>query len=170
MTDRPFETEDEKKSSVNDRFEVEEEKPEFKRPDFVVIDERNGKKMYTHFGEKTSQNEDKETPAKGNVSLRFLCLLGLIFCLVFGLGILVWSIVLTFLATLSFFQNPTLNQGVKSFWKLYSHIVIVGLGFILGLISPTLGLGLIGLYFSITGEVIDNSLLRKILKGSFNRF
>ena len=33
----------------------EEENPSFKRPEFVLIDERDGKRQYTHFGVDSSR-------------------------------------------------------------------------------------------------------------------
>jgi hypothetical protein len=158
----------------------EENRPQFKRPKFILIDDRQGQQSQdfpfdsapTQEPDDSSQNEKEElkSSAKSPVSLRFLCVLGLVFCLVFGLGIFLWSIALSFLAAVSLFQNQNLNHGVRSFWKLYMHTVIAGLGFALGILSPTIGLGLIVLYFSVTGEVIENNFLHKIIKRSFNKF
>jgi hypothetical protein len=159
----------------SDKSHVGEDKVQYKRPEFILIDDRQGKSQYTYFGADSSRQPNysgggKEEPTKkGSFSLRFICLLGLIFCLVFGLGILIWSIVITLLATLSLFQNHGLNQAVRSFWKIYTHTVIVGFGFALGLMSPTLGLGLIALYFSMTGELMDEDFLRKVIRRSFYR-
>jgi hypothetical protein len=155
-------------------------KPHFKRPKFILIDDREGQEsQYIPFDSASSQEPDNssqhekeelKSSSKSPVSLRFLCVLGLIFCLVFGLGIFLWSIALSFLAAISLFKNQNLNQGVRSFWKLYMHTVIAGFGFALGILSPTIGLGLIVLYFSVTGEVIENNFLHKIIKRSFNKF
>lgn len=155
-------------SSDHHPLEKGEETP-FKRPEFIIIDPRQGKNQSTSTDSDQSQKEEPQS-SKSPISLRFLCVLGLIFCLIFGLGILIWSIALTFLAALSLFRNQNLNQGVRSFWKLYTNTVITGLGFALGIISPTIGLGLIVLYFSVTGEIIENSILHKVIKRSFNNF
>lgn len=159
----------------NDSLFPEEEKSQLKQPEFTLIDEREGETQYTRFGvdasrlsHESTQTEQSQAP-QGNVSLRFICLLGFIFCLIFGLGILVWSIVLTVLATLSFFQNRELNKGAHSFWKIFMHTAIAGFGFTLGMLSPTLGLGLIALYFSVRSEMIDNAFLRTVIRRSFNQ-
>lgn len=147
----------------------------YKRPEFILIDDQHEKKQYTYFSGDSSKKpleEEKEgEPLKqGALSPRFLCFVGFIFCLVFGLGMLIWASVLTFLAVCSFFQNRPLNESVGQVWKLYMHTVIAGLGFTIGLLSPALGLSLIALYFSLVGEMTDSPLLRKIFRGSFNQF
>ncbi len=155
--------------------DTEEEKPQFKRPEFILIDDRPGKIQYTHFESDSSNKPNGSSQAKkeqtksskGPVSLRFICLLGLIFCFVFGLGMLLWSIALTVLATLSLFQNRGLNQGLRSFWKIVINTFVAGFGFMLGLISPTLGLGLLALYFSLKGELVNDDILRKVIRRSF---
>lgn len=151
--------------SQEPRIEPEEEKIEYISPPFVIIDDR----QQTEESLESSSEAAAETP-KSPFSMRFLCFLGLIFCLIFGTGMFLMSLVSTLIATISLFRNKELNQTVKQFWKLSTHTLIAGLGFVLGIISPTLGLGLIVLYFSVTGEVVDNSLLHSIIKRSFNNF
>ena len=152
-----------------------EERPQFKRPEFILIDDQRGKSQYTYFEadatrkpQDSFQKEKKDIPSKGPISLRFVCLLGLIFCSVFGFGILLWSIAITFLATLSLFQKPGLNQGMRSFWKISFNTLVAGFGFTLGLISPTLGLSLLALYFSLAGELVQDDILRKVIRRSFS--
>ncbi len=175
MSHVPFYPREEENSSGKNQ--IEEDKAHYKRPEFVLIDDRQGQSQYTYFGADSSRRPDfmkteggESLNKKGPMSLRFVCLLGFIFCLVFGLGIFIWSIVMTLLATLSLFQNPNLNRGVRSFWKIYMNTVIAGLGFTLGMLSPTLGLGLIALYFSLASDLMDDDLLRKVIRRSFNGF
>lgn len=137
----------------------EEEKPHYIEPQYIIIDDRHQNKQDTG-----SQEQ------KGPLSLRFLCVLGLIFCSIFGLGMLLMSLFSTLMATCYLFRNANLNKSMLHFWKLSTHTLVAGFGFVLGLISPTVGLGLIALYFSVTGEVVDNSLLHSIIKRSFNKF
>ncbi len=141
----------------------ESEQSEYKRPDLIIIDQpRQQQDSSSH----TQASE--QTGEKNPLSLRFLCVLGLIFCLVFGTGMFLWTMVLTLLTTVSLFRNPSLNQSVRAFWGICMSTAVAGLCFTLGILSPTLGLGLLVLYFSITGELIDNSLLRNILRRSFD--
>lgn len=155
---------------------LEEGKLQFKRPEFILIDDRHGEKKYSYFGSETSpgtQNsskteQEKKQAAKGPLSLRFICLLGFIFCLVFGLGMLIWSVVMTCFAIFSLFLNPNLNQSMRHFWKIFINTCIAGFGFTLGMISPTLGLGLLAIYFSLAGNLVEDDVLRKVIRRSFN--
>lgn len=153
---------------------IEEGKPQMKQPEFILIDDRQGESKYTYFGRESSQNsfkneQEEKQAAKGPFSLRFICLLGFIFCLVFGLGMLVWSVVMTCFAMFSLFLNPNLNQGMRHFWKLFVNTCVAGFGFTLGMLSPTLGLGLLAIYFSLAGNLVEDDLLRKIIRRSFSR-
>lgn len=175
MSDVPRSPEEE----ISSNSFQEEEKPQFKRPEFILIDESSGKSQQTYFGldslrkpqssfEAEGENGNGQSAKKGPASLRFICLLGFIFCFIFGLGMLLWSIVMTCLATVSLFQNKGLNQGMRSFWKIWINTAIAGFGFTLGMISPTLGLGLLALYFSLASNLVGDDLLRKVIRSSFS--
>lgn len=169
MSNVPLFPQDEETSSNSESIEDKQ----FKRPAFILIDERNGKNQYTHFDADAShkpQDASEEQRAKGPISLRFVCLLGFIFCVVFGLGMLLWSLALTGLTILTLFQNKNFTESMFSFWKLFINTFIAGFGFTLGMISPTLGLGLIALYFSLATDLVEEDLLRKVIKRSFNQF
>lgn len=150
-----------------------EKQPQFKRPEFILIDERNGNSLYTHFRPETSQtvqdspHQSKEQSSKGPISLRFVCLLGFIFCLVFGVGMVVLSFVLAVLTILSLFQNRQLIKQMAGFLKIAINTLVAGFGFTLGMISPTLGLGLLAIYFSLASNLVEDNLLRKIIRRSF---
>lgn len=154
----------------------EEFKPVYKQPEFILIDERDGQKKYSYFGSDPSQPsqgpfESEQTAkksAKANHSLRFVCFLGLIFCLIFGCGMLIWSTVMTGLAIVTLFQNPALNKSMLSFWKIFFNTTIAAVGFTIGLISPTMGLSLLALYFTFSGNLADDDLLRKVIRRSFS--
>ena len=158
----------------SDSHSSREEESHFKRPEFVLIDDREEKNRQTYFGADSSQQDafgrEEHRASKDPLSLRFICLLGFVFCLVFGAGIFLWSLAMTLFATLSLFQNRALNQSMQSFWKICLHTIIAGFGFILGILSPTLGLGLIALYFSLAGRLVKDDLLRKVIKRSFRHF
>lgn len=172
MSKVPFSSEGEGPFSHGDHAEKTGSKPQYIQPNYIIIDDRKESRQHggdpfdrrqsIHFGETGEKNSPQ-----ASTSLRFLCVLGLVFCLVFGFGILLWSIVLTLFALLTFFQNHQLNQSVRTFWKLYLNTMIAGFGFALGVLSPPLGLGLLVLYFSLTGESFDSQLLRKIIRRSF---
>jgi hypothetical protein len=143
----------------SDSHSSREEESHFKRPEFVLIDDREEKNRQTYFGADSSQQDafgrEEHRASKDPLSLRFICLLGF---------------AMTLFATLSLFQNRALNQSMQSFWKICLHTIIAGFGFILGILSPTLGLGLIALYFSLAGRLVKDDLLRKVIKRSFRHF
>lgn len=140
------------------------------QPEYVLIDERDGEKKYTHFGVDAIPHpvdgEELKQKQKNSVSLRFLCLLGLIFCIIFGFGMFLWSMGMTALAALSLFQNPSLNQGVKDFWKILGSTIISSFCLILGLLIPPVGLGLLVFYFSRRGK---EDVLQRVFQSSFHR-
>lgn len=152
------------------------EQPQYKRPEFILIDDREEKSRYSYFNphspepQSFSHTEEQErdySRLRGAISLRILFFLGIILCVIVGFGILIGSVVVTFLAACSLFKNPSLNQGVRHFWKIYMHAVMTGLGCALGVISPTLGLSSIILYFSLSVGKGDH-FLNKIFQKSFN--
>ncbi|WP_068467833.1 hypothetical protein [Candidatus Protochlamydia phocaeensis] len=152
-----------------------QEEIHYKRPDFIIIDDTQeylrGSSNNSSFGYEQKQKGEFKTRVQQNpFSLRLLCFLGGIFCLIVGLGMLVFSVVLTLLALLLLFQHKKLNQVVFSFWKLYTNIVIAGLACIIGILNPAWGIGLLVLYFALSGEGIGSGLLSKIIKTSFDRF
>jgi len=175
MPDNPSSHHPQEEGSFSDHNQ-NERKSELNNPEFLLIDDRNGEEKIVYFNGDSSKysqgsfQERKETKqaAKNPFSLRFICLLGLIFCLIFGFGMLVGSIVMTFLAIFSLFQNKNLNQRMRNFWKFFINASIAGFGFTLGLISPTLGLGLLAIYFSLAGNLVEDDLLRKVIRRSFN--
>jgi hypothetical protein len=154
---------------------AEEEKTEVKRPEFIIIDERDGTTQKTYYSSEYSWQPvkyvetRKEEVKSSSVSLRFLCFLGLVFCVIFGTGIFLLSLVLTFLSLVNLFQNKNLNEGAWSFWKLWISTVIISLAFIIGLIVPTIGVGLIVFYFSLIGGKSEDNFLHKIFRQTFHQ-
>ncbi len=64
-----------------------DQKSRFISPEFILIDDRNGKEQYTYFNSDPSYKHPQPSSVKDSTSLRFICLLGLIFCSLFGLGV-----------------------------------------------------------------------------------
>ncbi|MFI0435237.1 MAG: hypothetical protein ACH350_05855 [Parachlamydiaceae bacterium] len=162
-------------SNVNSHsHDKREEKPQFHAPEFVLIDERDGDKKYSYFGSSSFEQSQRTKEAQTKIeqspkgSLRFISFLGFVFCFILGLGMLVWSGVMTLLALFCLFQNPHFNQGMWKFWKYFAHTFIAAFCFMLAVISPALGLGLLALYFSLASQLVDEDFLRKIIRRSFN--
>jgi len=143
---------------------------EIKRPEFVLIDDRNGKTSYTYFdadakptSHETRQSEEPGPQGKKTgISLRFACFLGLLFCLIFGVGILFLSIILTLLAVFSLFMNKELNADLINYWKLFFSTLTSAICFSIGMVIPPLGLFLLGIFFAYASK--DSALSRFIKK------
>ena len=112
--------------------------------------------------------EPRETKHSPKGSLRFICLLGFIFCAIFGIGMFLGAIVMTFLSVISLFQNANQNQVMWKLWKYFINTVVASFGFMLGMISPTLGFGLLAIYFSLASQLADDDILLKVIRRSFN--
>lgn len=153
--------------------EVTEETPHYIEPEFTIIDDRSLPEELRSSGSRFDQEDadasNQEKQDKVAFPLRFMCLLGLIFCSIFGIGILLLSIVLSVLSTISLFRKKEINQGAVRMWKICMHTAVAGFGFTIGLLSPTIGLGLVALYFSLNSEIVDEDILRKVIKKSFSK-
>lgn len=145
-------------NATNEMSELEKEEAngvEYKTPSFLLIDDREGGTRQTYYGSDglgQPQEAVESEGEKSSISLRFLCFLGLIACVVFGLLIFIGAIALSVLALGSFFRNSQLNQGVCNLWMLCLHSIVSSVGFLIGIVSPTIGLGLVVFYFSIIGK------------------
>ena len=151
------------------------------RPKFVLIDERDGVRQETYFEADSSdssgysrqtfqENQESKNFTTHAYSLRFISLLGIIFCLIFGTGVFIGFGVAILFAVLSLFQNKILNQRIWKLWKLFVNTVIACFGFLLGILYPPLGFGLLALYFSLKTQSGNEDFLRRFVRRSFNRF
>lgn len=125
------------------------ENPKIVSPPFVLIDDRNGETQQTYFNidsTRTSSEsfQEGETISLKSTSLRFACLLGLIFCLIFGLGMMIGSILLSILAILSFFKNETLNYRAWGCWKISFKTLCIAFGLAVGILFPQIVLNILG--------------------------
>ena len=153
-----------------------EKKPIYECSQYLLIDEREGESRCTYFGKDSSQeacdsSEEREEgapPTKEPLSLRFACVLGLVFCSIFGFGILLWAIVMTCFATGGLFRNKERNKDVASLWKIFANTAIAGFCFILGMINPAFGLSLIAVYFSLSSNSMNDDILSQVIRRSFN--
>ena len=159
-------------TSQNPSDDKSSEQPPRKKPEFIIIDDRHPQHGGPHpedypKGDHPFTKEEKEIPAQNSASLRIWCLMGFVFCMVFSAGMLIWLLIFGFLAAVILFQSKRLNQMVVTFWNLYTNSSVALLGFGIGIISPSLGLGLLLLYFSIQQQKMDPEFFKQILKRTF---
>ncbi len=149
----------------------EPNKEKIEEPEFLLIDDRGGKETYTYFG-KGSSRTSQESPygqrtgadtSKKNPSLRFFSFLGLLFCLIFGCGIFLWSCAMTFLSFITLFQNPRINREMVGFWKISWNTLMAALFFAVGILFPALGLALFVFYFSLASGLNAQEIFQKVM-------
>lgn len=142
---------------------------EYKQPDEIIIEDSASVNLHSQEDSRKQESfqSDQFKQQKTPISLRFICFLGLVFCIIFGLGMLFFSLISSLFVLITIFQSKKINSACYHFWKLYVNAVVAGVGFILGLIVPPIGLGFLLLYFSMIGETLDSNILTKILKKSF---
>ncbi len=160
MSNPPFSSDEKKNQS------------EYKLPDEIIINDRsaNVSDPFSSASEEKRSNqihEEQSSENNGALSLRFLCFLGLIFCLIYGLGMFILSLIITLLAVVTLFQNSGVNDSLLQCWQSFFNTLVAGIGFALGLIIPPLGLGFLVVYFSLVGEKMDTDILSKIIKRSY---
>ena len=151
--------------SSHEENDKNKEQSEYKYPDQIIIGDEN----YQEQSESPYKDHSKEetTEQTQPLSLRLLCFLGLIFCTIYGFGMILLSLITTFFACITLFQNHKLNRNLFRYWKSTFNTFVAGFGFVLGLLIPPLGLGFLILYFSLVGENMDTDILTKIIKKSF---
>lgn len=145
--------------------ENESAKEKVKRPEFIILDDtqefiRGGHQQYRIPEEELLTQE----PSRSPLAIRILCLVGLFFSVLVAAGLLVGAIVSVLVATVCLFMNHTANDRVVRFWTLFRHAVVIIVGLLIALFSPTLGFGLLILYFSMKGTSRDREVLKRALK------
>lgn len=159
-----------------DSFNVDrKEEDNIIQPDFILIDDRDGVSRSTFFNEDGTYQEKNEFLENdkmrgGSSSLRWMCVLGLVLSVILGFGLLLWSLIVGILVVLFFFQNKHLNRELIKLLRFVINTFVAAFCFGLGIITPTYGLGLLVIYFSLTSNIMDENFLNKILRNSRHRF
>jgi hypothetical protein len=144
----------------------EEEKPERKLPDFIVIEEE---KVFREGGESSRESEDllssfqSISRAKYPISVRFIAFFGSILALILSLvagAVLLLSFLLNLIV---FFRVPTLYHYHQKIWKNFRRLIVFTLGAAVAVFSPPLGFGLIMLYFAFYADRMGNEFLKKMM-------
>jgi len=145
--------------------ENESAKEKVKRPEFIIIDNTQ---EYIHGSHEEFRIPEEEllTPetSRNPIAIRILCLVGLFFGALFGIGIFVGAVVSVLYAALLLFRNHTANDRAVRFCTLSRHALVIVVGLIIAIFSPTLGFALLLLYFSMKGTSRDREVLKRTLK------
>ena len=142
-----------------------------RRVECILIDDREGanprdRDSAASFLSEKTQLEGKFSLKMG-LMLRLVALGGVICSLACEVAMLLTSSILTLLAACYLFRNAPLNRRVAQSWRVCFHALVMSLGFLVGILSPVMGFGLMMLYCAMMGNVLDDPMLRQILRTSF---
>jgi hypothetical protein len=172
MEQFPIPKNDDDSSKNRDSFDRRSKEPKGKMPDFIILDDTHD---YIHGNyRKSNSSQKRQQPRRPNklvqnrFLLRLFCLLGMMLSFLVAIGMLIWTTLVFIVAALLFFKNQVLNQSLTRFWNFYIHSSVVALTLGIATISPTLGIGLLVVYFSMQSEGIDTHFVKNVLKRLFN--
>jgi hypothetical protein len=141
----------------------DDEKSHFKKPDFIILEDT---KDYIYGSQTVTEDEElwQMQRKKYPIWLRALCFLGVFGSLFFASAVLSYLLFLFLGAALYLFQSKEANQSFYKFWRLFNNTVAVTTSLLIGIFSPTLGIGMLIIYFSVRGEDKDRQFLKRTLK------
>jgi hypothetical protein len=158
-------------SSLQNSFKTKEEKPHYEYPEVIVIDDRSSHSSSSGPSETSNpsfKDQKSELPTMSSMfTLRIICAVGAVICLFLGIALLIASFVSLALATVFLFRHLTLNHTAHRLWKLSAHLIVSSMGFIIGIIHPLLGIGLMTIYFSFIGSSPDFDFSKSFIHRSF---
>lgn len=135
--------------SIKPEAIIEAGDPEFDKSEFTI-----------------DENVAKLSQTKNLFVLRLVCFIGALLCFLFTLGLLVYAGLLLALACVCLFKNRSINQTFYSFSRLFVNFLVFTVGLALAVLSPTLGIGFLIVYFAVKGERKD----REMFKNALHRF
>jgi len=145
-----------------------EEKPS-KKPEFIIIDEKRAFLKGHYSKDETFQEfleEQPPAPSKpfnDTLILRLLSFFGSILCFWFSLIQLALATVMLVLSAALFLQYEPFNKSFLRFWRMFKTFLTCFIGFVMGVFNPSLGLGMIMLYFSLKSDTLS-PMISMILK------
>jgi hypothetical protein len=149
---------------------------EIKRPEFIIIDDTTEYLHGPRFKSKEKQGvQAYQAFLEGKswtffLFLRIFSLFAALLCFMWMAGSFGLLVFFMALHTLLLFQSQTLNSLCIRFWEVLKLTTISMGGLVLSIFSPSLGFGLLILYFSMRNSEIGNELLKKMTKDIFNKF
>jgi ABC-type spermidine/putrescine transport system permease subunit I len=142
-----------------------EEPATYHRPEYVVLDDEGKDSAYGH-----KQEEQYQYLFRNLKKIESTWIVRILAFIVFFLLVAVAFFSLFFvainflLAALTLFQNVKVYQAALKSWKNFKKILTCTLGLGITVFSPTLGLGLIFLYFMINNEPLDPRFTARFMK------
>lgn len=151
--------------------DVRENKTVIECEEVLLIDDRNGTEKEVYFGPGAEKIEKSASQGlQGPLILRIISFLGLLFCFLFSVGAFAVATVMTCFSMLGLFRNKETNRKAIMFWKICGNTLVAAVGFFLGIISPGMGFGFLAIYFALASNMVNDDILRNVIKQSVNRF
>lgn len=146
---------------------IEEKNEEFKKPEFIYIEEPFEEKVNAGFEEQRlfmamHDMQNVQFP----IGLRVFAFFGAIFCGLITVILAIISLAWFLVALCCLFQIERMCSPFWSSYALFKKGLVLTLGFMIGLFSPQLGIGFVVMYFLMHGEKINQSIMDK-LSGRF---
>jgi hypothetical protein len=140
------------------------------RPEFVILDK--GEPESEDVLSQATQNQyfqalkmlQKIKPFSG---LRLIILFSILLVSVAVLIVTFFFLLNVIISALALFQNANLNKYLSLSWKNVKKVFAFWAGVVVGLFSPSLGLGLVILYFMQEGEPLNKAVLSRLFKSKF---
>lgn len=145
--------------------EPKEEPTTYHRPEFVVLDDGRKDKASEH------KQEEQFQTLFGNVkkvestwSIRIMAFFACFLLVAVSLFSLFFLMLSGLLAALTLFKSDQANQATLKSWKNFKKILVCTLGLAISVFSPSLGIGLIFLYFVLKNETLDPRFASRFMK------
>lgn len=142
-----------------------EEDKQVHEPEVIILDQE-GKQSNKNNEEKGEYIRVLQELGKKHYpfSMRLLAFVTTFFIAGATLLALFFALLGTLIAGLVLFQNPKVNESMLKSWKNVKKLLTITLGVAISIFSPSLGLGLIMLYFMIQGERINKTIFTKVFR------
>lgn len=135
------------------------------RPEYIILDGE-----YTEEQAHKDPFDDISSISKVKIPWAFRILfifLSVLSVLWLGGGIIAWSI-LSLADFVTFYKFPELDSWTKRFWQGIRRALALGSGFLVSILSPSLGLGFIMLYCLLHED--KDTVLAQMVRANFTKF
>ncbi len=163
MSDDPH---DEKIEPLYPNQEPKQEIPHV--PEFIVIEEEYQERSSSssEFPHQLKTAKIQKFPFK----IRFLCLLIAVFALLWTIGALVSFVFTGCVSLVCLRRNEGFNALTAKYGLYLQRGLVVTLGLLIAMFSPSLGLIMIFSYFLLQGESSQNSMLAAMVRSQFRDY
>lgn len=148
---------------------INEPKPERKVPEFIFVDE-DYQEERQNLGA-TPQDPKQmfgsiQTITKGKhpLYLRILAFLGTIVMIFLSIVVLIVLLIVVLLSLLLLRQSKHMNEQASIAWKCFKKALVFTLGCFVCIFNLTLGIGIVLMYFMLTGEKMSSRFMQEFTK------